>query len=307
MSSGSATRIAVVGGGTMGADIAAIFLAAGWSVQVVETAVDRWTACRSRIERATRQIGAEARSVPVMVERLENVDWQGIELVIECAPEVLSVKQAIFAKLEQLAGRPAALASNSSSLPISRIAEGLHTRERMLGMHFFMPAHLVPAVEVVRGTDTSAEVAERCASLLKSLGKVPVNVKKDVPGFLANRLQHALAREAFSMIEEGFASAEDIDAAVRFGFGFRYLAAGPVLQKDIAGIDIHCAAAATMYPHLSNATAPSHVLTEKVHAGRLGMKTGEGFYRWTTDSAEKEKARYEQALMDALAILKKDL
>jgi 3-hydroxybutyryl-CoA dehydrogenase len=305
--SDSATRIVVVGGGTMGADIAAIFLAAGWSVQVVETARDRWAACRSRIGRATTQIGAAARTTPVMVERLEDVDWQGVELVIECAPEVLSVKQAIFASLERLAGPSVALASNSSSLPISQIAEGLRSRERMLGMHFFMPAHLVPAVEVVRGAHTSPEVAERCASLLTRLGKVPVNVKKDVPGFLANRLQHALAREAFSMIEEGFASAEDIDAAVRFGFGFRYLAAGPVLQKDIAGIDIHCAAAATMYPHLCNATAPSRVLREKVETNRLGMKTGEGFYRWTAESAQKERARYEQALMDALAILKKDL
>jgi 3-hydroxybutyryl-CoA dehydrogenase len=177
----------------------------------------------------------------------------------------------------------------------------------MLGLHFFMPAHLVPAVEVIRGEATDAEVCERCSRLLRSLGKVPVNVRKDVPGFLANRLQHALAREAFAMIEEGFATPEDVDAAVRFGFGLRYLAAGPVLQKDIAGIDIHCAAATTMYPHLACDKEPAPVLRDKVTSGRLGMKSGEGFYRWTPESAEREKARYEAALLDALAILRKDL
>jgi len=139
---------------------------------------------------------------------------------------------------------------------------------------------------------------------MRALGKVPVNVKKDVPGFLANRLQHALAREAFALIDQGFASPEDVDAAVKYGFGFRFLAAGPVLQKDISGIDIHCAAAATMYPHLANDDAPARVLRDKVASGKLGMKTGEGFYRWTPESAQKEKARYEKALLQALAILK---
>jgi 3-hydroxybutyryl-CoA dehydrogenase len=124
---------------------------------------------------------------------------------------------------------------------------------------------------------------------------------------LANRLQHALAREAFFMIESGLASAEDVDAAVRFGFGLRYLAAGPVLQKDIAGLDIHCAAAGTMYPSLANNTVPSRVLSDKVAAGKLGMKTGEGFYQWTKESAAKERARYEQALLEALKVVKSDL
>ena len=165
-------------------------------------------------------------------------------------PEKLPLKQAVFAQMASFADAGTLLASNSSSFPINDISRGLQTRDRMLGLHFFMPAHLVPAVEVVRGEATDPAVCETAARLLRSLGKVPVNVKKDVPGFLANRLQHALAREAFALIDEGLASAEDIDAAVRFGFGLRYLAAGPVLQKDIAGIDIHCAAATTMYPHL---------------------------------------------------------
>jgi len=117
-------------------------------------------------------------------------------------------------------------------------------------------------------------VWEAAAALMRELGKVPVRVKKDIPGFLANRLQHAMMREAFALIDAGLASPEDVDAAVRYGFGLRYLAAGPVLQKDIAGLDIHCAAAATMYPNLANNTAPGAALSGLVAAGKLGMKTG---------------------------------
>lgn len=298
-------RAAVIGGGTMGADIAAIFVTGGWTAEVVEPDEKRWSAGQARVERAASQIGG-MKGEALWVSSMEQVKWPGLDLVIECAPEQLPLKQAVFAKLEALADARTPLASNSSSFPITDIAAGLSTRERMLGLHFFMPAHLVPAVEVIRGAATDPSVCEACARFLVELGKVPVNVKKDVPGFLANRLQHALAREAFAMIEEGFASAEDVDAAVRFGFGFRYLAAGPVLQKDIAGIDIHCAAATTMYPHLANDAQPAKVLRDKVSSGRLGMKTGEGFYRWTPESAEKEKARYERALLAALEILKKE-
>jgi 3-hydroxybutyryl-CoA dehydrogenase len=307
MTTGFESRKAVIiGGGTMGADIAAMFTAPGWSVQVMEPEKDRWTSTRERVVRAAAQLECVTPADPMMRSTLEEIDWKSCSVVVECVPEILALKQKVFADLVRLAPPSTPLASNSSSFPISDIGKGLPTRERMLGMHFFMPAHLVPAVEVIRGEATDPAVCASCAELLRELGKVPVNVKKDVPGFLANRLQHALAREAFSLIEDGFATAEDVDAAVRFGFGFRYLAAGPVLQKDIAGIDIHCAAAATMYPHLANDTQPAPVLRDKVTSGRLGMKTGEGFYRWTPESIAREKARYERALLDALQILKNE-
>ncbi len=305
MASSSESGAVVVGGGTMGADIAAIFVAGGWATQVVEPDSARRDACRARIARSVGQIGARSGAAQLH-PTLEGVDWRGARLVIECVPEELPLKQKVFAALEQRAPADVPLASTSSSFPISRIGEGLRTRPRMIGLHFFMPAHLVPAVEVVRGEATDAAVVETCAGIMKSVGKVPVNVKKDVPGFLANRLQHALAREAFALIDQGFASPEDVDAAVKYGFGFRFLAAGPVLQKDISGIEIHCAAAATMYPHLANDTVPAKVLRDKVSSGKLGMKTGEGFYRWTPESAAKEKARYEKVLLQALAVLKEN-
>ena len=295
----------VVGAGTMGTDIAAIFLAGGWATHLVESDALRWDAAKARIARSVGQLSCAGQNrAPEFHRTLSELAWRPVDLVVECVPEQLALKQSVFAAIEGVAPEAIPLASNSSSFPISQIGAGLRTRSRMLGLHFFMPAHLVPAVEVVRGEATDAAMCEKCSQLMKALGKVPVNVKKDVPGFLANRLQHALAREAFALIDQGFASPEDVDAAVKYGFGFRFLAAGPVLQKDISGIDIHCAAAATMYPHLANDTGPARVLREKVESGKLGMKTLEGFYRWTPESAEKEKERYEKALLQALAILK---
>jgi 3-hydroxybutyryl-CoA dehydrogenase len=176
----------------------------------------------------------------------------------------------------------------------------------MLGLHFFMPAHLVPCVEVVRGEATDPAVCDAVAGTMRDLGKVPVQVRKDIPGFLANRLQHALMREAFALIEQGLASPEDVDNAVRFGFGFRYLAAGPILQKDLSGLDVHAAAATTMYHTLANDKAPPACLRDRVAAGKLGVKTGEGFYKWDAERAAGAQAKYERALTDALAILKRD-
>jgi 3-hydroxybutyryl-CoA dehydrogenase len=150
-------------------------------------------------------------------------------------------------------------------------------------------------------------IAENLIQLMESCGMVPVLVKKDLPGFLANRLQHALSREAFSLIDQGIASPEDIDKAVRFGFGFRYLAAGPVMQRDHAGIEIHSAAGASIYPSLNNASTIAKSLSTKVEQGELGMKTGKGFFEWTPQKISLEKSRYDNLLKEGLKLIKKEL
>jgi 3-hydroxybutyryl-CoA dehydrogenase len=230
-----------------------------------------------------------------------------VALVVECIPERLDLKRKLFADLEKLARGDAVLASNSSSFPISAIAKGLKTQERMLGLHYFLPAHLVPLVEVIRAKKTGAGIPERIGELMTTLGKVPVQVRKDIPGFLANRIEHALAREAFALIDSGVATPEDVDAAVRFGFGFRYIAAGPCLQRDHAGIDTHASAAATMYPSLARNRKPAKSLRKKVSQGQLGMKTGKGFYEWDAATIRKEKARYEGKLLAGLELLEDEL
>lgn len=298
----------VVGGGTMGADVAIVLARGGCRVSVTEPQASQREALRQRVLAGLADLGLAHRAEQVQtVAGLQDVAWPDVRLVIECIPEKLELKQALFAQLVTLAPAHAVLTSNSSSFPISAIAQGLPGQTRMLGLHFFMPAHLVPLVEVVLGPQTDPAVAEGLSAFMRGCGSVPVLVRKDKPGFLANRLQHALSREAFAMIDEGVATPEDVDAAVRFGFGFRYLAAGPIMQRDHAGLDVHCAAAATMYPSLSNTAEPSRALRERVAAGRVGMKAGAGFYDWTPETRQAERERYDRLLRQGLRLLEAEL
>ncbi|MGE8364496.1 3-hydroxyacyl-CoA dehydrogenase family protein [Cupriavidus sp.] len=305
-----ATHAVVVGGGTMGADVAVVLARAHCRTTVVEPEAQRAAAVAAKVAANLAAIGpaAEAGLAGLTVApSLEAVDWSTVDLVIECIPERLDIKRALFADLVQRARTDAILASNSSSFPISAIGEGLPTRERMFGLHFFMPAHLVPLVEVVLGEGSAEAGADALITFMRRCGMVPVKVKKDLPGFLANRLQHALSREAFDLIDRGIASPEDVDAAVRFGFGFRFLAAGPVMQRDHAGIDVHAAAGATMYPTFNNSAVPARCLTERAADGRHGMKSGEGFYQWTPETIAAERERYDRLLRAGLDLIAPEL
>ncbi|CAG2135355.1 3-hydroxyadipyl-CoA dehydrogenase [Cupriavidus yeoncheonensis] len=298
----------VVGGGTMGADVAVVLTRAMCHTTVIEPDAGRAGALPGRVAANLAAIGrAEGAQRLAVVPDLDAVDWSSVDLVIECIPERLELKQALFADLCARARPDAVLASNSSSFPISAIGDGLAGRGRMLGLHFFMPAHLVPLVEVVMGTGSDEACADALIAFMRRCGMVPVKVRQDLPGFLANRLQHALSREAFSLIDRGIASAEDVDAAVRFGFGFRFLAVGPVLQRDHAGIDVHAAAGATMYPTFCNDDHPARCLSERAADGRHGMKRGEGFYAWTPETIAAERARYDRLLRAGLDLIAPEL
>ena len=304
----SSIRAVIVGGGTMGADIAVVLARAGCRTTVVETAAARHEALTKHLAQGLDSLGcADRRPLLDIQPSLQGCDWAAVDLVIECIPEKLPAKQALFAELVDLAREDAVLCSNSSSFPISAIAAELPGARRMLGLHYFMPAHLVPLVEVVLGAQSDPSLGESLCGFVQGCGMVPVLVRKDLPGFLANRLQHALAREAFALIDAGVASPADVDAAVRFGFGFRFLAAGPILQRDHAGLDVHSAAAATMYPDLASNTVPSPSLTSRVEQGKLGMKTGEGFYTWTAQSIAAERKRYDNLLRAGLGLIADEL
>lgn len=297
----------VIGGGVMGADIAAIFYAAGWNAQIVEPDEAIRARLLQTVPAAARAMGIHRQGGSVQAcAAIVDIQWTDAGIVIECAPENLPVKQQIFNELDKAAPAHVPLTSNSSGFPISKIGESCTTRSRMLGLHFFMPAHLVPAVEVVRSEFSDEAVAQTVSAIMRSVRKKPVQVKRDVPGFLANRIQHAMMREAIALVDEGFASAEDVDLAVRYGFGFRYIAAGPLLQKDLAGIDIHCAAAATIYPHLHQNTEPSPLMQNLVKNGDYGVKSPsrKGFYDWDEAAVEREQKRYQIALTKAMQILR---
>lgn len=296
----------VVGCGTMGSDVAVVMARGGSRVTLVDSDNARSIAAAKRVRYLLPPDRAASAELHTVMS-LSDVGWADVDLVVENVPEQLAFKQKVFADLDRLAPPEALLTSNSSGIPIREIGAGLAGARRMFGLHFFMPAHLVPLVEVVMGPSSDARAAEDLLAWMRGCGSVPVLVRKDLPGFLANRLQHALAREAFAMIDDGVASPEDVDAAVRFGFGFRFLAAGPVLQRDHGGLDIHCAAAATIYPSLSNATVPAKVLREHVAAGHFGLKAGRGFFEWPEAHRKGESERYAGILRRGLELLAKDL
>ncbi|MEI7531440.1 MAG: 3-hydroxyacyl-CoA dehydrogenase NAD-binding domain-containing protein [Betaproteobacteria bacterium] len=301
-------KVVVVGGGTMGADVAVVAARGGCLVEIIESNSDRALQLPQYTDKLMDEQGFSDRaSLIAVTNSIDRIDWQEIDLVIECLPEKIEIKQELFKTLDERCDPKTILASNSSSFPISQIAKNLNTQDRMIGLHFFMPAHLIPCVEVVCGANTKLDVAEQLIRMMTMCGMVPVLVKKDLPGFLANRLQHALSREAFAMIDAGIASPEDIDKAVRFGFGFRYLAAGPVMQRDHAGIEIHAAAGASIYPSLNNSPNIANSLSDKVANGNLGMKSGSGFFEWTPQSIQEERKRYDDLLKEGLKILKKEL
>ena len=299
----------VIGLGLMGCDIAAIFLAAGYQVTAVEPNAAGWPAQRERVQQSALQIGADraAASTLIIVSQVGEVSWSGVSLVVECVPENLVLKQRVFAELDERAPEAILIGTNSSALRVTDIARACRTRSRMANLHFFLPAHLVPAVEIVQGEFTEPSVCNRLAEIMQRLGRVPIRVARDVPGFLANRLQHALMREVFAVIDEGLATAEDVDAAVRFGFGFRYVAAGPILQKELAGLDTDFAAGKVIYPSLNNSTEPSPTLRRLVEAGKFGAKSGEGFRPWPPDVAGPARERYEKVLGAAVRLLQDDV
>ncbi len=302
----------VLGGGTMGVGIIAMFLGGGWKVDVVSRSASTRDGLPAACAKALAALHSGKSGKPTDTSGLKTyatlpeASWDKISIAVETVTEDLALKQKLFAEMEKLARPDCALTSNSSSFPISAIGKGLKTQRRMMGLHFFMPAHLIPLVEVVRSVHTDVKLAEQVGAIMAELGKRPVQVKKDVIGFLGNRIQGALMREALWLIEQGVASPEDIDATVRLSFGFRYAAAGPIVQKEHSGWDTTCAVAKIIYPDLCNADGPPPVLQKNVDQGRIGFKTRRGFFEWTDESMAKERARYERALRKCLEIFREE-
>ncbi len=291
----------------MGVGIIAMFIGGGWTVDVVSRSASTRDGLAAATAKALAGMGKPTDISGLKTfATLPEAGWSKIDVAVETVTEDLPLKQKLFAEMEALARPDAALTSNSSSFPISEIGKGLKTQSRMMGLHYFMPAHLIPLVEVVSSVHTDPKEAERVGAIMMDLGKRPVQVRKDVIGFLGNRIQGALMREALWLIEQGVASPEDIDATVRLSFGFRYAAAGPITQKEHSGWDTTCAVAKIIWPDLNNADGPPPVLQKNVDEGRIGFKTKRGFFEWNDESIAKERARYERALRKCLEIFKEE-
>lgn len=299
-----ARHVIVVGAGAMGRDIAAMFLGGGSTVEIVLRDASKVEATREGIAVSVAETGRNFESSRLTIRSgMHAPDWRNADLVVEAVPEDLATKRAIFSEIAERVASDAIVASNASAIPISAIAEGLPLGRNAIGMHFFLPAHLVPLVEIVRGQNTDPAVADRAVTMLRAAGSRPVLVRRDTPGFLANRIQHAMMREVFAVIDEGLASPEDVDAAVRYSFGMRFLAAGPLMQKELSGLDTQMAAARSIYPVLANNAEPGPSLAEKVKRGHTGLKALQGFWQWTPEEAERVREEFRAALMQSLDLL----
>ena len=294
----------IVGTGLMGCDIIAIFLNAGWKVQAVEPGLQQRQAAPARAQVAVQQLkGQWNDSLLSVVPTVKDIQWGGVAIVVETVTENLAIKQTVFRELDKLVPLDIPIGSNSSGLRITDISADCKTASRMANAHFFLPAHLVPLVELAKGESTSDETMDQLQAIFRAVGRVTARINKDLPGLLANRIQHAMMREAFAIIESGLATPEDVDAAVRYGFGFRYVAAGPILQKELAGLETQLAAATAIYPSLCNDPEPSQGLKKLVAEGRFGTKSLAGFWDWTAEEVKAERKRYEAALGAAADVL----
>lgn len=285
-------RIVILGAGVMGTRLARHFARAGYSVAVIDPSAPS----RAKSEEALVQVtgpGPQLFFAGAVSDLPEG--WQACDLVIEAVPEVLEIKQAALAALEAWLPTTTLIASNTSGLTTSSLCEKIRHPERLAIAHFFNPADVIPVVELVASPTMAAPRLQELADLLAASGKIPAILHREVPCFVANRIQHAMMREAFHLVEEGVADPETIDQIVRWTIGVRLAFFGPFEQRDLNGLDTHLSIASYLYPFLSAATEPFQQLRDKVAAGACGRKSGEGFYRWDEDRLARQ-ARSEEAL-----------
>ena len=295
-------RIAVIGAGLMGHGIAQVFALAGHEVAIYDPVMAALDSVKARISANLQDLDDD----PSAVERVQPCHDLGdavaeADFVVEAVSEDLPLKQKLFAEIERNVRSATILASNTSVIPITKIMQGLQDRSRALGTHWWNPPFLVPLVEVIGTQWTSPRAIEWTIALHKDAGKMPVHVKKDVPGFVGNRLQHALWREAIALVEHGICDAETVDTVIKASFGRRLAVLGPLENADLVGTDLTLAIHQTVLPAIEQRPGPSPYLEKLVSEGRLGFKSGEGFRKWSAAEQSALRAKVLQHLKKARA------
>jgi 3-hydroxybutyryl-CoA dehydrogenase len=294
----------------MGPGIAQVFAAHGHPVQVQGRTAAKLSTVKDRIRTNLTRMAEygliETAEIPRILDRIGVTSELGLALrnadvVIEAITEDLGMKQALFAELDRLCPPNTILCSNTSVMSITEIGANAVHRDRIVGTHFYQPPFLVPLVEVVRTEHTAQKHMDAVFDLMKSVGKVPVRVQKDVPGFIANRMQHALWREAFALIDEGICDAATVDTAISNSFGLRLPVLGPVANADLVGLDLTIAIHDYVLPHLNVSTVPCETLRARVKEGKLGFKTGSGFLDWTEESMAATREKLMTYLLEVAA------
>lgn len=302
-------KITVIGAGLMGHGIAQVFAGKGYPVTLMDLNEDLLVNALKNIRlnlamMADNNIGSHSDidKIISLIKTTTNMNdaLSETDFVVEAVSENLDIKQNLFRKLDTLCGRETILATNTSVISITEIASKSVFRNRILGTHFWNPPYLIPLVEVIRGNDTSDETMEKTFSLLHVVGKHPVRVNRDVPGFVGNRLQHALWREAISIVEKGIADAQTVDECIRFGFGLRLPVLGPLENADMVGTDLTLAIHDYILKHLENSPEPSPLLKKLVKDGDLGFKTGRGFQEWPAEKINKSRKGLQKYLLELI-------
>src|SRR5579875_392400 len=293
---------AVIGAGLMGHGIAQVLACAGVPVAVFDASAESLATVHERVAASLASIGVDAPAAEAAVRAIRAAGSLeeavgGARWVFEAVPERLELKRSLFAQLDAMAAPDAVLATNTSVISVAEIAAQARRRQRILGTHWWNPPYLIPLVEVVQAPDTDPAVVSRTIEFLTALGKTPVHVRRDVPGFVGNRLQHALWREAFQLIDEGVCDPGTVDTVIRSGFGLRLPALGPVENADMIGLDLTPDIHSYILPRLTPPSRPSRTLARLVADGRLGMKSGEGFLSWSEPDAERVRARLRGHLL----------
>lgn len=293
-------HIAIIGAGLMGHGIAHVLSSAGHNVRVFDRSAEALDKLPERLAAIDDLLGADGKES----DRISACDdlslaVDGVDFVIEAAAENLEIKRFIIAELEAFVTPEAIIATNTSAIPITEIAAKAHRPERVVGAHFWNPPHLVKLVEVVQAEMTSLETVQKTIALLEGAGHRAVHVQKDVPGFIGNRLQHALKREAIALVANGVCDAKTVDDVVKHGFGKRLAVLGPLEQSDLVGLSLTKAIHDTLMPDLDRTRTTHPYLEELVKNGDIGMASGQGFYSWTEESADAVRDRLTQFLAAA--------
>ncbi len=285
--------IGVAGAGLMGTGIVAVFAAAGLPVVLFDPDAAARLSAATRLRKLAAEIPGERAMQVAIVDSLSGLADVG--LVIEAAPEVEEVKRRLYRELFAALNSGAIVASNTSSFPPDQLAIGLGPDEarRFLVAHFWNPPHLLPLVELVAGTATDPDLVARLRTLLIDVGLRPVVLDRAMPGFIGNRLQFAVMREALHIVEAGYATAEAVDEVMRFSLGRRYSVQGPFESADLGGIQVFLKVAEQLFPNLASATEGIDTLATLVEAQRLGARSGRGFYEWTDDRREAVAKRWQ--------------
>ena len=305
------SKAAVIGLGTMGPGIAATLARAGYTVSAYDADPGQRAKAKAGFDIATTVLGnlgvpEQPHAAITVAETLADC-VAGADLAIENVSEKLDVKIKVFREIEAAVSKDCIIASDTSGNPITKIQEGVATPERVIGMHWSNPPHIIPMIEVIPGAKTDPKITEAMTAIVKRIGHLPVLIKKDVPGFVENRVLYSIMRECVDLVEQGVSEPEALDTCVGWGIGYKLAVVGPMALLDMAGLDIYQAVSAYLNQELCKRTDTAPYVTERTRQGKLGLKTGGGIFEYTPEKIAALRAERAKKLVAVRKALQSEM